>query len=105
MRQHGLSFLSVSSLYYQYLKQGKRQGFIPSLQQEEWQGIEEEGILVDFDKRKPDSLLMQIFTQFIFDEATFFFECIERRKQAKGFGEGNFQTLFELIEQKQVSSQ
>jgi 4-hydroxyphenylpyruvate dioxygenase len=45
---------------------------------------------------------LQIFTQPIFDKPTFFFELIERRDRAKGFGEGNFQALFEAIEREQL---
>jgi 4-hydroxyphenylpyruvate dioxygenase len=33
---------------------------------------------------------------------TFFFELIERRSQAQGFGEGNFRALFEAIEREQL---
>ncbi|MFM7717272.1 MAG: 4-hydroxyphenylpyruvate dioxygenase, partial [Microcystis sp.] len=33
---------------------------------------------------------------------TFFFELIERRHAARGFGEGNFQALFEAIEREQI---
>ena len=47
-------------------------------------------------------LLLQIFTKPIFKEPTFFFELIERRDRAKGFGEGNFQALFEAIEREQI---
>ena len=47
-------------------------------------------------------LLLQIFTLPIFNEPTFFFELIERRDRAKGFGEGNFQALFEAIEREQI---
>ncbi len=104
MRRRGLAFLPVSPHYYIHLKQGKRQGFIPHLSQQEWQAIEKQKILVDFDQQIPDSLLMQIFTQVMFNKPTFFFEFIERRKQAQGFGEGNFQTLFELIEKEQMES-
>jgi 4-hydroxyphenylpyruvate dioxygenase len=54
--------------------------------------------------------LLQAFTQPIFDQPTFFFELIERRtywrnqcyQQAQGFGEGNFQALFEAIEREQL---
>jgi 4-hydroxyphenylpyruvate dioxygenase len=46
---------------------------------------------------------MQIFTQPIFSQPTFFFEIIQRRNLAQGFGEGNFQALFEAIEQEQIS--
>ena len=33
---------------------------------------------------------MQIFSKPIFEKPTFFFEFIERRDNAEGFGEGNF---------------
>jgi 4-hydroxyphenylpyruvate dioxygenase len=46
-------------------------------------------------------LLLQIFTQPIFAQPTFFFEIIERRGQVQGFGEGNFLALFEAIEQEE----
>ncbi|MDB9380498.1 4-hydroxyphenylpyruvate dioxygenase, partial [Nodularia sphaerocarpa CS-585A2] len=48
------------------------------------------------------AVLLQIFTQPIFGQPTFFFEFIERRDQAKGFGEGNFRALFEAIETEQI---
>lgn len=47
--------------------------------------------------------LLQIFTQPIFDQPTFFFEIIQRQNQAQGFGEGNFQALFEAIEREQMT--
>ncbi|MFN9317150.1 MAG: 4-hydroxyphenylpyruvate dioxygenase, partial [Microcystis sp.] len=46
--------------------------------------------------------LLQIFTKPIFSQPTFFFELIERRHAARGFGEGNFQALFEAIEREQI---
>jgi 4-hydroxyphenylpyruvate dioxygenase len=46
---------------------------------------------------------MQIFTQPIFEQPTFFLEFIERRQQARGFGEGNFQALFEAVEREQIN--
>jgi 4-hydroxyphenylpyruvate dioxygenase len=58
--------------------------------------------LVDWKPEISESILLQIFTQPIFTQPTFFFEFIERRHQAKGFGEGNFQALFEAIEREQV---
>ncbi|PAX58382.1 4-hydroxyphenylpyruvate dioxygenase, partial [Brunnivagina elsteri CCALA 953] len=59
-------------------------------------------ILVDWQENKSDALLLQIFTQPIFGKPTFFFEFIERRNLAKGFGEGNFRALFEAIEREQM---
>jgi 4-hydroxyphenylpyruvate dioxygenase len=46
--------------------------------------------------------LMQIFTQPIFNEPTFFFEIIQRQNHAQGFGEKNFQALFEAVERQQL---
>ncbi len=102
MRSRGLDFLPMSNSYYTQLKKDGRNGIIPDLTISEWQEIEKQQILVDFHQENSESLLMQIFTKPIFDQPTFFFELIERRQQAEGFGEGNFQALFELIEKQQI---
>jgi 4-hydroxyphenylpyruvate dioxygenase len=60
-------------------------------------------ILIDTQLSNPNKALLQIFTQPIFDQPTFFFEIIQRRNEAQGFGEGNFQALFEAIEREQIS--
>ena len=52
-------------------------------------------ILVDGNPRKGDGLLLQIFTKNVI--GPIFFEIIQR-KGNEGFGEGNFQALFESIE-------
>jgi 4-hydroxyphenylpyruvate dioxygenase len=98
LRQRGLAFLPVPATYYSQLSQ--RQGF--SLSPSEIQAISQQEILVDWKPELSESILLQIFTQPIFSQPTFFFEFIERRHQAKGFGEGNFQALFEAIEREQV---
>ncbi len=98
-RSAGLSFLSVPLEYYSQLQQRLRLPLSPL----ELQAIAEQEILVDSQQDTPlEALLLQIFTQPIFKEPTFFFEFIERRSQAAGFGEGNFRALFEAIEQEQV---
>ena len=64
---------------------------------------------MDWPQDTPQAILLQTFTQPIFSEPTFFFEIIERRQYrvneqtyiARGFGEGNFQALFEAIEREQ----
>jgi 4-hydroxyphenylpyruvate dioxygenase len=99
MQQQGLAFLSVPATYYPQLKLRARHEGMLSLTGAEWQTLERLQILVDWQQDRPQSLLMQTFTQPIFDEPTFFFEIIERREQAEGFGQGNFQALFEAIEQ------
>jgi 4-hydroxyphenylpyruvate dioxygenase len=99
MQQQGLAFLSVPAAYYTQLKHRARRDDMRSLSESEWQTLERLQILVDWQPEQPQSLLMQTFTQPIFNEPTFFFEAIERRKDAVGFGQGNFQALFEAIEQ------
>ena len=95
MQQNEISFLTVPQSYYNNLNR------LPSLSVKEWQAIATEQILVDSDRSLPQSLLMQIFTQPIFEQPTFFLEFIERRQEAKGFGQGNFKALFEAVEREQ----
>ena len=91
-----VAFLSVPETYYTQLE-------IPrNISESEWLAIKTQQILVDGDRTAPGSLLMQVFTQPIFDRPTFFLEFIERRQNAKGFGKGNFQALFEAVEREQV---
>lgn len=105
LRQRGLPFLTVPATYYEQLQQ--RSGFL--FAPEEWQRIQSQEILVDW-KEDPEAALLQAFTHPIFSQPTFFFELIERRaywknqcyQQAQGFGEGNFQALFEAIEREQM---
>ncbi|HAC63344.1 MAG TPA: 4-hydroxyphenylpyruvate dioxygenase [Cyanothece sp. UBA12306] len=102
MRQHGLQFLPIPLTYYQKLKQSAKKLKVEIFSQLEWEKIQTEQILVCWPQYEPQLILMQIFTKPIFDQPTFFFEFIERRNQAKGFGEGNFQALFEAIETEQI---
>lgn len=97
-RAFGLSFLSVPPSYYTQLQE--RLGL--PLSATELEEIAEQQILVDWQENNPHALLLQTFTQFIFNQPTFFFEIIERRSQAVGFGEGNFRALFEAIEREQI---
>ncbi len=92
MQQRGLAFLPVAGSYDGWIAN-------PTLTPEECLAIERLQILVDWVPQSPKSVLMQTFTQPIFAEPTFFFEIIERRHQAVGFGAGNFQALFEAIEE------
>jgi 4-hydroxyphenylpyruvate dioxygenase len=59
--------------------------------------LERDGILID--GRRGD-LLLQIFTETLI--GPIFFEIIQR-KGNEGFGEGNFQALFEAIERDQIA--
>ena len=59
--------------------------------------LKELGILVD---RDDEGYLLQIFTKPVVGRPTMFFEIIQR-KGSQGFGQGNFQALFESIEKAQ----
>ncbi|NQE33159.1 4-hydroxyphenylpyruvate dioxygenase [Microcoleus asticus] len=104
LRSRGLPFLPVPPTYYSELQQ--RQNYLPS----DWQSIAASEVLADWQEDTPAAMLLQIFTQPIFAEPTFFFEMIERRVtlvngkqvQAGGFGAGNFRALFEAIEREQM---
>lgn len=98
LRSRGLSLLSVPQTYYTQLQ--KRPEF--PLSSLELAAIAQQEILVDWQVNTHNALLLQIFTQPIFSQPTFFFEFIERRFQAQGFGEGNFRALFEAIESEQI---
>ncbi|ELS04618.1 4-hydroxyphenylpyruvate dioxygenase [Xenococcus sp. PCC 7305] len=100
LRSRGVEFLPIPSAYYNNLRQTVKRGSI-NISETELQAIEQQGILIDWHRDLSQSLLMQIFTQPILNQPTFFLELIERRQQAQGFGEGNFQALYEAVERGQ----
>jgi 4-hydroxyphenylpyruvate dioxygenase len=103
LKANKLNFLNVPLTYYEAIQQD-----FPQIRQLnlEWEAIIQQQILVDCQPQDPQKLtfplLLQIFTQPIFEQPTFFFEFIERRHAAQGFGEGNFRALFEAIEREQI---
>ncbi|MEY3298987.1 MAG: 4-hydroxyphenylpyruvate dioxygenase [Cyanobacteriota bacterium] len=105
LRELGVAFLDVPESYYQALTQRSGYGTVqPPL--EDWMRLK---ILVDWDSQTPQAKLLQTFTQPIFSMPTLFFEIIQRQTVwvedrpllAQGFGERNFQALFEAMEQEQ----
>lgn len=93
LRQRGVSFLNVPDTYYDMID-----ARIP-WHQEPLDRLHKEGILIDGDKTADGGLLLQLFTENVFGPV--FFEIIQRQGN-EGFGEGNFQALFEAIERDQV---
>ncbi len=106
LRSRGLPFLQVPATYYSTV-QTKALSY---LSETDWQKVQDCQILVDWQERIPGAMLLQIFTQPIFNQPTVFFEFIERKvvwvngkkMQTPGFGQGNFQALFEAIEREQM---
>lgn len=91
LRARGARFLQVPPTYYDDLD--KRVGPIEKPVDQ----LAQLGILADSDE---DGYLLQIFTQPVEDRPTLFFEIIERHG-SRGFGAGNFKSLFEAIEHEQ----
>ena len=91
LRQNGMDFLDVPDSYYENLSD--RVGNIDESIEE----MKKLKILIDRDE---DGYLLQLFTRPVEDRPTLFYEFIQR-KGSRGFGQGNFQALFEAIEREQ----
>lgn len=93
IREKGLKFLDVPDTYYEMIDTR-----IP-WHHEPLAKLQAEQILIDGEQEAKKGLLLQIFTENLFGPA--FFEIIQREGN-EGFGEGNFQALFEAIERDQI---
>ena len=96
LRKRGVKFLKNPASYYDIVEQKLKEHDF-SLN-EDLSRIRSNDILIDYDK---EGYLLQIFTAPILDRPTLFFEFIQRNNN-QGFGEGNFQRLFEAIEAEQL---
>jgi 4-hydroxyphenylpyruvate dioxygenase len=92
LRNNGVEFLTLPDTYYDMLKEKQKEIT------EDVDVLKKYGILCD---NEGTGYLLQLFTKPISDRPTFFYEIIQRRKGAQGFGQGNFQSLFESIERDQ----
>ncbi len=93
MKANGVPFQSTPDTYYE-----KTDARVPG-HGEDLKRLHDLNILIDGAPTDGQGLLLQIFTQ---DEiGPVFFEIIQR-KGNEGFGEGNFQALFESIEEDQI---
>ncbi|MBN4080565.1 4-hydroxyphenylpyruvate dioxygenase [Beggiatoa alba] len=93
LKANGMSFLSVPDSYYELIN--KR---LPD-HHENICRMQQNRILIDGSVDEKENLLLQIFTENVI--GPIFFEIIQR-KGNEGFGEGNFQALFESIELDQI---
>jgi 4-hydroxyphenylpyruvate dioxygenase len=93
MRGQGMQFLNTPDTYFDVID-----ARIPN-HGEDVARLRENKILIDADPETKSRKLLQIFTQNAI--GPIFFEIIQR-KGNEGFGEGNFQALFESIERDQM---
>ena len=93
MRETGTLFQSTPDTYFEQVDERvKDHG-------EDVARLKELQVLIDGAPTEGQGLLLQIFTQNVI--GPIFFEIIQR-KGNEGFGEGNFQALFESIELDQI---
>ncbi len=92
LRRKGISLMDVPDTYYEDVDSR-----LPG-HSEDLERLQENRILIDGDLEREQGLLLQIFTETVI--GPIFFEIIQR-KGNEGFGEGNFQALFESIERDQ----
>lgn len=90
LRARGIEFLTIPSTYYQDIS---KRGLNPTESLEELEKLQ---LLVDGDQ---EGYLLQNFSKTYI--GPLFFEIIQR-KNHWGFGEGNFQALFDAIERDQM---
>jgi 4-hydroxyphenylpyruvate dioxygenase len=93
MRAAGVAFLDTPDAYFDVIDER-----VPN-HGEDVERLRRNAILIDADLETKQRKLLQIFTQNAF--GPIFFEIIQR-KGNEGFGEGNFQALFESIERDQM---
>ncbi|WP_031374104.1 MULTISPECIES: 4-hydroxyphenylpyruvate dioxygenase [Lysobacter] len=93
MRAQGVEFLDTPDTYFDVIDQR-----VPN-HGEDVARLAKNKILIDADRETHQRKLLQIFTQNAI--GPIFFEIIQR-KGNEGFGEGNFQALFESIERDQM---
>ncbi|MGY0612868.1 MULTISPECIES: 4-hydroxyphenylpyruvate dioxygenase [unclassified Luteimonas] len=93
MREAGIAFLDTPAAYFDVIDQR-----VPD-HGEDVERLRRNAILIDADPETKQRKLLQIFGKNAF--GPIFFEIIQR-KGNEGFGEGNFQALFESIERDQM---
>lgn len=93
LRERGTTFLDTPDTYYEKVDER-----VPG-HGEDLERMRASRVLIDGAPEEGHGLLLQIFTDTVI--GPIFFEIIQR-KGNEGFGEGNFQALFESIEADQI---
>jgi len=97
LRARGTEFLNIPDSYYDQLRHQLKKAKI--IVTEDIDKLQELKILIDYDE---NGYLLQIFSKPVEDRPTLFLEIIQRHNH-RGFGFGNFKSLFEAIEFEQVA--
>ncbi|AIE74709.1 MULTISPECIES: 4-hydroxyphenylpyruvate dioxygenase [unclassified Synechocystis] len=94
LQERGVNFLKIPTVYYQ---QQRKDNYF-NYSNLDWDILQRLEILLDDQDDTGKRLLLQIFSQPCYGVGTLFWEIIERRHRAEGFGQGNFQALYEAVE-------
>ena len=94
LKKRGVEFLTIPKSYYDNLEAKLPKICVKIL--EDVKMLRELNILIDYDDK---GYLLQIFTKLVGDAPTLFLEVIQRRNH-KGYGAGNFKSLFKAIEKE-----
>lgn len=92
LRNNGVTFIPTPDTYYEVIAERAK------VIDEDLEDLKKLSILFD---DEGEGYLLQLFTQPIADRPTLFYEFIQR-KGSEGFGQNNFQSLFESIEREQA---
>ncbi len=92
LRENGVQFIETPQAYYDVIAERAK------VMDENIEDLRRLNLLFD---DEGDGYLLQLFTQPLGDRPTLFFEFIQR-KGSEGFGQNNFQSLFESIEREQA---
>ncbi|MFK8042393.1 4-hydroxyphenylpyruvate dioxygenase [Congregibacter sp.] len=95
LKARGLSFMTAPPDTYYEMLEGRLPGHGEPVDE-----LKSRGILLDGSTEGEPRLLLQIFSETLV--GPIFFEFIQR-KEDEGFGEGNFQALFESMERDQMA--
>ncbi|MFK7830595.1 MAG: 4-hydroxyphenylpyruvate dioxygenase [Congregibacter sp.] len=95
LKARGVPFMTAPPTTYYEMLEGRLPGHGEPLGE-----LQSRGILLDGSTDDEPKLLLQIFSETLI--GPIFFEFIQR-KEDEGFGEGNFQALFESIERDQMA--
>ncbi|MEL7506589.1 MAG: VOC family protein [Cyanobacteria bacterium J06554_1] len=76
LRRRGVPLLSVPLTYYNQLQRRLQADRVDSVSPQEWQQIVKQQILIDWQPQKTRALLLQIFSQPIFQAPTFFLSLL-----------------------------
>ncbi len=86
LRGRGLPLLSIPKSYYQQLRSRLLDCKMLPVCPQEWQQIQAQQILIDWQPEKPESLLLQIFSKPIFQQPSFFLSLLSDGSRLRGLG-------------------